>query len=179
MATNADKVKEKNIRWETPVSDAKSLGMVSLIQNNHERTLNILLEDGRDPERKRFLISFKNVSAYKNILEEYRLSELENKDKQTLSVGWTRNIQNSIWLGHFTNNEPLLETNNIGSQHYQVCTEDDVIDVISNIEPTVVQVESAKQSDPPPGQSFVYYNSEDRDKIEELLKDMKRQKVDE
>ena len=57
-------------RWQTPVSDAQSLAMVSLLDQNG---LQITLEDLQDPARRRFKFVSRRVAAYRNILEEYRM----------------------------------------------------------------------------------------------------------
>ena len=56
-------------RWQTPVSDAQSLAMVSLLDQNG---LQITLEDLQDPARRRFKFVSRRVAAYRNI-EEYRM----------------------------------------------------------------------------------------------------------
>src|SRR3954454_9365127 len=59
-------------RWETPVSMAKSLALVSLWQ---DPGLNLVVEDLKDPERNRYRITFPHFAAYKNTLEEYLIGE--------------------------------------------------------------------------------------------------------
>ena len=57
-------------RWHTPVSDAQSLAMVSLLDQNG---LHITIEDLQDPARCRFKFVFRRVAAYRNILKDYRM----------------------------------------------------------------------------------------------------------
>src|SRR5215475_5956481 len=70
-------------RWDTPVSDARSLAMVSLVDGGD--ALRITVQDLRDLSRRRFEFTFRRVPAYRNILEEYQASELPLPP----GVGWT------------------------------------------------------------------------------------------
>jgi hypothetical protein len=58
-------------RWETSVSDAKSLVLVSLLDQHGQ--VSIVVQDLRDPNRRRFRFTSQHYPAYRNILEEFRL----------------------------------------------------------------------------------------------------------
>jgi len=61
-------------RWETAVSDVKSLAMVSLVDQDG---LHVTVQDLRDPGRRRIRFTFRKVAAYRNVLEEFRTHERE------------------------------------------------------------------------------------------------------
>lgn len=152
-------------RWQTPVSDARSLAMVSL----HDREgLHITLQDLRDPARRRFEFVFRRVAAYRNLLEEYRTSE----PPVPHGVGWTLTIPDSPWLAELRAKEPLLDIHSPGCQHYVIVTEDDVIDVLSPEPPEIQEIEAAKAEDDLPGKSRVLYHPEDKDQIERVVEDI-------
>lgn len=156
--------------WETPVSQAKSLVMVSLIQKVE---LSIILQDIRDPQRRRFQFTFSNYSAYRNILEEYRLelwSEIEGKRE---GMGWTLIIPDSRWIAELKESEALLEIHNPNLVHYMICTEDDVIEVLSDESPKIVEIEPASEDEELPGRTTTLYYPEDKDKIEEVFNEIK------
>ena len=158
-------------RWETPVSAAKSLAMVSLLDNGN---LSITVQDLRDPERRRFCFTFKNYPAYRNMLEEYQTSLWEEVKDESGEAGWTRIIRESRWLASLKETEPFLEESNPGLLHYMICTEDDVVEILSNEPPEVIEVEPAAEGEKTPGKSTVYYDPVDRDKIEVLINQIKR-----
>ena len=132
-------------RWDTPVSDARSLAMVSLLDGDD--ALRITVQDLRDPSRRRFEFIFRGVPAYRNILEEYRVSE----PSLPSGVGWTVTIPDSPWLGELRAKEPLLDVHSPGCRHFAIVTEDDVIDVLTPEEPEVREVAPAESGEPAPG----------------------------
>ena len=162
-------------RWETPVSDAKSLAMVSLLDNGK---FSITVQDLRDPQRRRFRFTFTNYPAYRNMLEVYQSNFWEGFNHQGKDTGWTRIIRESRWLALLNETEPFLEESNPGLLHYMICTEDDVVEVLSNEPPEVVELESAAEGEKLPGKSTVYYDPEDRDKIEVLINQITRSSSD-
>jgi hypothetical protein len=60
-------------RWETPVSDVPTLFLDSLVDDGD---LHITVDDVRG--RRRWRLTFTDVPAYLNILEEYRLDGVMN-----------------------------------------------------------------------------------------------------
>jgi hypothetical protein len=86
----------------------------------------------------RYKITFENYPAYRNILEEYRLN-LWKRLADTINSdvkGWTLLVDDSPWIREF-DQEPLLAVLNAESRHYLICTENDVIEVLSNRPPTI------------------------------------------
>ncbi len=81
----------EEVRWDTPVSDAKSLAMVSVLDQGG---LHITVQDLRDPDRRRYRFTFRRVPAHRNILEEYRTSDPPVSE----GIGWTRLVLHSSWL---------------------------------------------------------------------------------
>src|SRR5258706_1131662 len=126
-------------RWQTPVSDARSLATVALIDREG---LHITVQDLRDPARRRFEFVFRNVAAYRNLLEEFRGSD----PPMTHDAGWTRTVPDSPWLTELRTKEPLLDVHMPGCQHFVIATEDDVIDVLSPDQPEIQEVEPTKSS---------------------------------
>lgn len=155
-------------RWETPVSDAISLSMVSLVD---KKSLEIVLQDLRDPQRKRYKITFVNVAAYKNILEEYRLSESFSRK----TYGWTIVSENSEWLNNFKEKEPLLEEFNPDCKHFIIMTENDVLEILCSNFPKVIEIEPAKENEELPGKATIYYHPEDRKEIDKIIDEIKKE----
>ena len=144
--------------------------MVSLVDDGR---LSITVQDLRDPEGPRFRFTFKNYPAYRNMLEEYQTSLWEDAEHEIIEVGWTRIIRESRWLASLKETEPFLEESNQGLLHYMICTEDDIVEVLSNEPPEVVEIEPAAEDEKLPGKSTVYYDPEDRGKIEALINQIK------
>jgi hypothetical protein len=126
-----DKLKIK--RWETPISDSKWLGMISFYDVAESNILEIRLNDGK----QEISIKFENYPAYRNILEEYRTALWRHLDKTSQKCGWTFEVINSSWSEELNNEEPLLEFHNPGLRHFVISTNDDVIEVLSNLEPKI------------------------------------------
>ncbi len=155
-------------RWQTPVSDAKSLSMVSLVDQGGG--LHITLQDLRDPARRRYRFTFEPTPAYVNVLEEYRLSESPPPE----GTGWTRTVPDSDWLRELRSREPLLDVHCPGCTHWKIVTEDDVIDVLCPNAPEIVEIEPATPDEPLPGKSRVLYHPQDRKELDKLLAEIKR-----
>lgn len=158
-------------RWETPVVDIHAVALVSLIDNV---SLEVTVEATRMPGRPRWRFVFDRVAAYRNILEEYRLELWGHLDESGQRCGFTFTVQDSPWIAELRPNEPLLELYNPGLQHYVLCTDDDVIEVLSAQPVRVQAAESAPPDSPTPGKATHLYPPEDRGKIEKLLEDLRR-----
>jgi len=156
-------------RWETPVSDAESLSMFSLFD---KKNLEIILQDLRDPNGKRFKFSFYKVAAYKNILEEYRTNEIEFPNRKVF--GWTIVSDTSKWLNNLKQEEDLFEGNNPNCKHFIIITEDDVIEILCSDFPDIIEIESAKEEEELPGKSTIYYHPQDRKDIDKLIDTIKK-----
>lgn len=155
-------------RWQTPVSDARSLRLVSLVDDG---ALQLTLEDAHDPNRPRWLFTFHRVPAYLNLLEEYRL-ELWGMGVTTANLGWTVRLPNSPWLDLLRRAESLLDVHHPDLVHYQIGTEDDVIDVLSSSLPEVVALGPAPVDSPVAGKSTTLYWPQDREQIEDTFREI-------
>jgi hypothetical protein len=122
------------VRWDTPVSDLDSVVLVSLVDDGE---LAIVVDGAQGSKRERFRFLFKNVFGYRNLLEEYRTA-LWQTVQGTPHVGWTGRIVNSPWLDELRRKEPLfLIHGGEHAVHYLLCTEDDVIDVLTEVAPEI------------------------------------------
>lgn len=157
-------------KWETPFSSVKSLTMVSLVDKG---SLKILLEASREKGRPRWEVAFKRVPAYRNILEEYRLSLWEYLDKTSQRCGNTFEVVDSSWISELAKQEALLLFKNEKLHHYVIATEDDVLEVLSDEEPRVKFHGFVGDKAERVGKSEVYYNSFDRDKMESIIDERK------
>jgi hypothetical protein len=154
-------------RWGTPVSDARSLVMVSLVDQGG---LDITVQDLSDPARRRFRFSFARVPAYRNILEDYRTSA----PPMDSPLGWTRTDPGSAWLAALRSREPLLDIHRPGCLHYVLAIEDDVVDILAPEAPEIVEVEPASAGSAQSGKSTVLYHPEDGTRIDAVLDDLRR-----
>ena len=143
-------------RWETPVSDVKSLAMVSL--TDCQGHLTIIVQDLRDPQRRRFQFTFEQYPAYRNIMEEYRMELWTYLDRAGFHCGWTMRVQDAPWSRELKQ-EPVVAVANPTLQHYMICTEDDVIEVLANAAPTIIEIAPADAEEALPGKSIIYYVS--------------------
>ena len=157
-------------RWETPVSDSNSLEMVSLTDKKY---LEIVVQDLRDKKRRRIKFVFQKVVAYKNILEEYRTNETEFPNRKIF--GWTIFAENSKWLDKLNQSEDLLDVYNPKCKHFVIITEDDVLEILCSNFPDVMEIEPSKEEDDLPGKSTIYYHPEDRDNIDNLITEIKKE----
>lgn len=145
--------------------------MVSLVDQDG---LHIELQDLRDPESRRYRISFERVPAYRNILEEYRLSEPPPAER----VGWTRIDLESKWLSDLRKSESLLDVHTPGCRHYKIVTEDDVIDVLAPEQPMIREVEPSSRGASSLGKSTIYYHPDDREQIDQLFGELREEERD-
>jgi len=128
------------IRWETILSNAKHLFMESL--HDHSGILEIELADySNNIATARYKITFHSFPAYRNIDESYRLELWQRRAPLSDSdrLGWTLIVADSPWVQEFVN-EPVLDLFNPGILHFLIVTENDVIEVLSNQEPTIVSL---------------------------------------
>jgi hypothetical protein len=158
-------------RWETPVSDLKSIAMVSLVDDG---CLKITVEDLRDPARPRWRFTFRQAPIYRNILEEYRLELWELVHQGGERKGWTVTVPSSPWLAQLKEKEPLIEVHHPYLLHFQIGTEDDVIDVLSPEAPLIESVEPAPPDEAVPGKSHVLHADEDGAEVEARLRAIRR-----
>ena len=122
-------------KWETALSECKHLAMFSLFDDasNNKLIINLGFDE------KEFDLIFSNYPAYRNILEEYRLELWDYLDKSNQRCGNTFIVNNSPWLSELVSNEPLIEFHNEKLKHYVITTGDDVIEVLSNEIPKLIE----------------------------------------
>ena len=159
-------------RWQTPFSDVQSLVMVSLIDDGSPR---LVLEDARGEERCRWSVRFENVVAYRNMLEEYRVSLWARREEIGGPRGWTWRLTRSDWLCELREQEPLVDINAPGAIHYLIATEDDVVEVFMAELPVIDELGPAADA-ARPGKSTVLYRGEDDDRIEAEFARLRRRK---
>jgi len=157
-------------RWDTPVSGLRANVMVSLVDDGK---LTLTLEDIHSPQRTRWRFIFNKYPAYRNILEEHRLELWEHLDKTNQRCGNTFTVLDSSWIASFRPGEPLLEIYFPTLIHYVIATEDDVIEVLSPEPPRIEEVGPAPTDAPPPGKSEHLYHPRDKERIEQLVRDIR------
>ena len=157
--------------WQTPVSKAKSLQMVSLVD---DVKLSILLQDLQDSQRRRFRFTFENYPAYRNINESYR-TELWRllPGGKTKNLGWTFIVTDSPWIASFSQETLLYVFPTL--VHYVISTEDDVIEILSPELPEIIEIEPQADPEPLPGKSVIL-NRSDFNSTEELIDYIKGKK---
>jgi hypothetical protein len=119
-------------KWNTKLSDSNFLFLESLVDKNSELILKF------SDSEKVYELTFRNYSAYRNILEQYRTklwTKLHNSGLKDLGNSWI--IENSDWMKNLFENEPLLELFESKLKHYLITTEIDVIEVLSSDNPDV------------------------------------------
>jgi hypothetical protein len=129
-------------RWQTPVSEARGLVMRSLLDGNGD--LRIVVEDW--PDGRRFEFTFHRVAGYRNVLEEYRTSELRPD-----GVGRTIEVVESEWLAQLRSQESLLDVISPGCRQFVITTDDDVIDILTPEEPEIRELDHPVDAAAPDG----------------------------
>jgi hypothetical protein len=124
--------------------------------------------------RRRLAFVFRRVAGYRHILEAYRMTE----PPLPRGVGWTVPLPNSPWLAGVRANDPLLAVHAPGSRHDVIVTEGAVIDSRCSASPEIVEVESAKVDEHPPGKAPVFDHPEDKEQIERSVENITKRKSD-
>jgi len=158
-------------RWNTPLSDIESVALASLSDSAGQ--LAITIEAPRQPGRPRWEIIFDTYPAYRNLLEEFRLQLWDHLDATKQRCGNTFLVTTSPWIETLRHNEALFEHHHPTVSHYVILTEDDVLEILSPTSPIIKSIGNTPNDHAPAGKSTVLYNSEDRDKIEEMLSQLK------
>jgi len=140
--------------------------MASLVDDGQ---LAITLEAPRNATRPRWRFTFDTCAGYRNLLEEFRLELWAHLDSTAQRCGTTFTVVHSPWIETLREKEGLFAAHYPAIQHYVFLTEDDVIEVLSPSVPTIEALGATPKNEPAAGKSAVFYNPEDRDKIEETL----------
>lgn len=148
---------EEYIVWHTPLAFGKSLCLVSLVDEGH---LTIIVQDNRRNYR-RMRIVFEYAPIYRNIEEIFRTANSINR-----TGSWTVIVNNSSWLAEMRAREDLIDQVLPSLKHYQVITEFDVIDVLSDLEPKVEEIEPGRDV---VGRAPVLYCPEDKERIDRAI----------
>lgn len=148
---------EEYIVWDTPLASGKSLCLVSLLDEGH---LTITVQDNRDNYR-RMRIVFEYAPIYRNIEEIFRTANSINR-----TGSWTVIVNNSSWLAELRAREDLIDEVLPNIRHYQIITEFDVIDILSDQEPKVEEIEPGRDV---VGRAPVLYYPEDKERIENVI----------
>ena len=156
-----------NPRSLTHGASRGSLSSIEMVFPSCARTDGILA-------RCRLAFVFRRVAGYRLILEAHRMTE----PPLPRGVGWTVPLPNSPWLAGVRTNDPLLAVPAPGSRHDVIVTEGDVIDSRCSASPEIVEGESAKVDEHPPGKAPVLYHPEDKDQIERSVKHSTKRKPD-
>ncbi|MCA1791709.1 MAG: hypothetical protein LC667_18215, partial [Thioalkalivibrio sp.] len=152
-------------RWETPFSDVKSLVVVSLTDSD---TLQVVVEAARTMPRRRWRIDFGRVPGYLNLMEEFRLELWGQINPGEVKLGWALIIPDSPWIEKLCEREPLLHIHHPTLTHYQIGSEDDVIDVLGPSTPAIQEIEPAAENESLPEKSRRLFYPDGRAEIEGL-----------
>jgi hypothetical protein len=80
-------------------------------------------------------------------------------------------VQDTPWSRELKK-EPLVEVYNPNIHHYMTCTEDDVIEILSNEVPIIEELAPAHAAEPLPGKSHVYHIPDDREQLDALIREI-------
>jgi hypothetical protein len=123
----------KCLRWETPISDAKSL-MMELLQVRGK--VEIILDSSNifhsSPNVK---IIFSQSEAFRSLQESY-MSTLWGTFAKTASPGRTFIVEDSPWISELAEQDSLFAHLSKDACHYVIATDAEVIEVISRYPPS-------------------------------------------
>jgi hypothetical protein len=125
--------KGRRTDWKTPVSTADSLGFVRLVDDNSKLRITVTAN------KRTFCFEWKEVCAYRNTLEEYRLPwEVENSARTT--SGSTSFVADSAWIAELRKHNDLIDINHPNIKHYVISNGSYSTEVISNEDPQITEV---------------------------------------
>ena len=159
-------------RWETPLSDIRSLVMVSM--SDCHRQLTFTFEAPRESGGPRWELKFNTYPGYRNLLEEFRIQLWEHLDSTDQRCGNTFFVTNSPWIQTLRKTEGVFDHYYPEMFHYVMATEDDVIEVLSPETPVVSVSMRQADGEPPAGKSTVFYAPAGREKMERVFPQLKR-----
>ena len=161
-------------RWETPAVDATRLLMVSLV--DAEQELVLLLESFRESGRPRWRVRFRRYYAYRNIDESFRNELWRWLDESGQRVGFTFTVEESPRLASWSTEHLHDLVPQI--RHFVIATEEDVVEVLADEDPTWELADPAAVGAALPGKATHLYLGEDDEAIEQLAEDLERRQRD-
>ncbi len=123
--------KETIIIWDTPFKESRNLILYSLVENKNGK-LTLLFEDKTNTK---YTIIFKRPQAYRRILEEYQTARYNVEQIKKPHRSFI--VENSKWIFNLQTTEPLFKEFEKNVKQYMIFTSDEIIDVLSNIEPKI------------------------------------------
>lgn len=152
-------------KWNTPISEIGTLLLISLTRVGRDVTLEF--EAFRDPLRPRWQVKFIQCSAFRCIDEMFRCKLWKMMDETDQRCGITflavePEPFESWGTGYIQDWEK-------GVQCYVLCTEDDVIEVLTASEPEWREIPSGAGKEPLPQSSSHLYLPEDREKVDGVI----------
>jgi len=126
---------EKQVRWETPFSDIPFLGMWELVDDGE---LHIQVGEGL-PESTikkaiKWMVEFEKYATYRNSNVDFYL--ITNK----IDTGNSINVENSNWIEQLKSEHVLFSDNHKTPVHFIFSTGDDILEVISCVEPKITEL---------------------------------------
>lgn len=115
--------------------------MKSLTDNANDGRLVIILQDFATNQHYR--VTFKRYPAYRNIMEEHRLTLWRKRPEisEPGATGWTLLVEGSdLVAGMLPEIEAYFDLRKL--RHYLIITAADVIEVLSDTEPTIEALDS-------------------------------------
>lgn len=154
--------------WRSPVAEVDRLLMVSLTDENRE--LVIVLEGSWVPGRPRWRVRFRPYSGYRNLDERYRGDLWQWLHDSSQGCGGTFIVEEDPPFASWGTD--YLKGFEPSTKHFVVCTEDDVIEVLSSAWPTWEAIEPAAPESLLPGKSQHLFVGEDDEAIQQLVDDI-------
>ena len=156
----------KITRWETPIVEIGQLLLVSLQRTGRDLVLEF--EAFRDPARPRWQVKVTQCAAFRCIDEMFRCKLWKMLDETNQRCGFSFLAEEpepfeSWGTGYIQDWEK-------GVQCYVLCTEDDVVEVLTVREPEWREIASGVGEEPLPQSSSHLYLPEDREKAQEIVK---------
>lgn len=121
------------LKWNTLFSDKKYLFMESLLDSDCKLIITLF-----DDKEIRYKVTFNNFPSYRNLLEKYRLNLWGKIDWNIVGNSWI--VENSNWLNFLNKSEPLITHHEENLKHYVICTESDVVEVLSSDENPIIEI---------------------------------------
>jgi hypothetical protein len=121
-------------RWDTPLDDSRDVALKEL--RTCERDVSLVLDAGG----ALFEFVFREVVAYRNIVERYRLELWEVLGAQLPERGWALEIEAPNWASELKESEPLVQPFHPALRHFMICTDEDVLEILTERTPEIRRV---------------------------------------